>query len=280
MLAIIRITHFGGDRMPKVLALTKYVGAKSYQLKELNKHFALAKAAGCSTFIDVFAGAGSVTLNNSVFKPEACIVNDLDVEMYDLWTSFNNIDAYADLKRELYKLTYNEATFIAHKNRTDPIATVVKHRFSRNAEGKAFSWSERLRGGQPESLNAWENYLGSLNAVFAKVRNIPHIYSLDFRVMLGIFDDQKYVLYLDPPYYPGTRTAGLYRCEMTVEDHAALIKLCKKSKARIILSGRPNGLYDAELTANAGWQRFERTIVNQMSGKSKTRKPEVIWRNF
>jgi hypothetical protein len=64
---------------------------------------------------------------------------------------------------------------------------------------------------------------------------------------------------------------------MTVKDHEDMIKLIKLSKGKIILSGRENPLYETELKS---WNRLERVIVNQMSGKKKKRQSEIIWFNF
>ncbi len=56
------------------------------------------------------------------------------------------------------------------------------------------------------------------------------------------------------------RERNLYRHEMTDEQHAALLQVLKKSKAKIILSSYDNELYNEELR---GWATSEHTAIAQ-----------------
>lgn len=270
------------------LALTTYPGGKTKQKANLNRIFGLV-APLCSYFVDGFAGAGSVSLNQLHFKPEKVIINELDVPTYSMWSAFHSVNEFNLLKNMLLPTTYCEGNFtsalsvfnnIKNITYTDDVlawATILAHRFSRNSQCKDFSWSNRIRGGRPECVNAWENYKLKLDVMHEKVKQFT-IHQLDIIELLQKYNDEVYLIYLDPPYMPETRCKKLYRTEMTVKQHSEMLDTLNGHKAKIVISGRPSNLYSIKLS---NWNCESEMILNQMSQtKTKPKKVECIWRNF
>lgn len=91
--------------------------------------------------------------------------------------------------------------------------------------------------------------------------------------------DSDALLYVDPPYLGQTRSAHVYRHEMTSETgHRALADALHSCEASVVLSGYPSDLYDG---LYRGWARVE---LNAYTGQGNTtrengRRIEVLWCN-
>jgi DNA adenine methylase len=81
------------------------------------------------------------------------------------------------------------------------------------------------------------------------------------------------VLYCDPPYLPSTRLrARVYRYDYEEADHLRLLELLRSLPCKILISGYPSNLYNAQLT---GW--------NTETFSAKTHaglRTEKLWFNF
>ena len=99
-------------------------------------------------------------------------------------------------------------------------------------------------------------------------------------------DEPDALLYLDPPYVHASRKGDSdYDHEMTDEQHRQMLELVKDARARVIISGYPNALYDSMLT---GW-RTEEFRVNASSALGKngagaesgrSNRIEKVWMNY
>jgi DNA adenine methylase len=81
------------------------------------------------------------------------------------------------------------------------------------------------------------------------------------------------VLYCDPPYLPSTRLRNrVYRYDYQEADHLRLLKLLSSLPCRVVISGYPSSLYDAQLTS---WN------TETFSAKTHTGlRTEKLWFNF
>jgi DNA adenine methylase len=99
---------------------------------------------------------------------------------------------------------------------------------SRDALGKGFSWSERLRGHQTGDLNAWQTIQKELPKIAARLRDVYLFHRVAEELLLR-FDSLATLHYLDPPYPLPTQSARkAYRFPMTDEDHARLLDVIDK----------------------------------------------------
>lgn len=254
--------------------LIKCHGGKFYLKKWIISHFPPVYVN--RQYFEPYIGGGSVLLNKLPSYIET--INDLNPELYDIW--YNIINNGQLLLDELANLQYCQHTF--NKALNTPGATwasLVKYRFSRGGLGKAFAWSERLRGGRPGDSNAWMTFVTSeLPRIVKRCRSVllynkPALEIIQNNNLPGVF------FYLDPPYLHETRKAKkAYVFEMTDLDHKELLDTLRFHKAQIMISGYRSTLYDTML---AGWTRFEKNIVNHASQQTtKPMKVECIWTNY
>ena len=235
---------------------------------------------------EIFVGGGSVFLNKKRSIKE-CIY-DADWNVISIWEALRNqpVEFYNRLK----SLKYAEETFklscfflLAVKDLDSldlAVHEYVVRRMSRGGMRKAFAWSERLRGGKPGDLNAWETALEALPRLAARLEGVG-ILGCDFRTSIPASDGPEHLLYLDPPYLKSTRAKGateVYQHEMTNEDHEEMLKLCVESKSKILLSGYESTLYDSYL---GDWKKVYKDVKNHSAQNlHKATKREVLWKNY
>jgi len=270
------------------LALSKYGGAKSYQLKFLYNIFSWAN---CTTLIDGCVGMGSVSCNLPEGAFEKVIVNDKDSYIHNLWLHFQDKELFAQLKDKIQKTEHTLENYWqarktycgGYKNFSNldiAWATVVSHRMSRNATPCAeYQKAGRMRGGQNECINAWQSYQKSLSKIHMVIQPFE-IWNEDILDIVLATDDPKTLIYCDFPYMMESRACKLYRTEMTDKKHKKVLQACRESKSKIVISGRPTQLYSYLLH---DWHYHVRNVNNNMShkkGPARVKTPECIWTNF
>ena len=107
-----------------------------------------------------------------------------------------------------------------------------------------------------------------------KPGNQVQIDNVDAFTLIEKYNREYVLMYLDPPYVFNTRSKSrLYKYEMKNDDHIRICELINKSKAKIILSGYENEIYDTYL------KNFRKTKAVSYDQKGNKRN-EVIWRNY
>ncbi len=99
------------------------------------------------------------------------------------------------------------------------------------------------------------------------------IENTDALTLIERYDNNKTLIYCDPPYLRDIRKKNLYAVEMDNDKHIQLLNILKRSKSKVILSGYDNELYNSELV---GWFTAEKETIAQM-GLHRT---EKLWMNF
>lgn len=237
------------------------------------------------TYCEPMCAGASVFLNKEPASHE--VINDIDRGLICVYKAMRDepkefIDR---LKRVKYtELAFKKALHQAGESFDDYIDHAVNEymlrRMSRGGMKKAFAWSDRLRGGQPGDVNAWETMLAELPRIAERVKNTVILNKSVFDV-IKIWDEEDTLMYLDPPYLHETRSDGatnVYEHEMSVEDHINLLALAKNCRSKVIISGYSAPLYNRTLK---GWKCKKKTVANH-SGQSKTkeRRIECIWMNY
>lgn len=230
------------------------------------------------------AGA-SVFLNKIPSQEE--VINDIDAGLVYVYKALR--DEPKEFIDRLKKIKYTEKAFkMAMARSEQPFEDYIEHgineymlrRMSRGGMKKAFAWSDRLRGGKPGDVNAWETMLEELPSIAERVSKAIILNKSVFE-MMKIWDDEECLIYLDPPYLHETRSEGashIYKHEMTVEDHISLLGLARASKAKVIISGYSAPLYNRNLK---GWKCKKKNIANHSSqSKTKERRVECLWMNY
>ncbi len=267
----------------KVLKMTlrpafKVFGGKKYLAKWIISHFPANYEQ--MNYLEPYVGAGSLFLNKNPSIEET--VNDLDPGVIAIFKALR--DQPEEFIARLKFLKYSEKTFnnaLSFKGTSldYTVNEFVLRRMSRSGLKKAFSWSDRKRGGQPGDVNAWKT---ALNDVLPKVaERLKSVYILN-KPAIEIIDkwsNPNTFLYGDPPYLHETRVSkNAYDFEMTEADHIELAKVLNRFRGKAIISGYSSDLYD-ELYKD--WRMESKKIANHASqSKTKKIKTEQIWCNF
>lgn len=107
------------------------------------------------------------------------------------------------------------------------------------------------------------------------------------KIMLR-YNTPEAVIFCDPPYVHSTRnksssvkTVRDYSAEMTDVEHELFLIVCRHLKARVLITGYDNELYNSLL---ADWHRAEIDVISGMAAALPNadagRRTEVIWSNF
>ena len=254
-------------------AIIKYPGSKwsiaDWIINYLPEHH---------SYLEPFFGSGAVFFNKS--RSDIETINDLDGNVVNLFKWIR--DDPEKLAHEIYYTPYArqvyEDTFSTVAD--DPLEKAVNFCIRLNmghgfrTTGEKVGWKNDVQGREkayaamdwcslPERIiQAAERLKG------VQIENRPAV------ELMARFNYRKVLIYLDPPYMPGTRHGKQYRCEMYDEkSHVRLLEAAKKHKGYVIISGYDTPLYNDML---AGWYRDETASVSQVG----SRKTEVLWMNF
>lgn len=260
----------------KLRAALKWHGGKSYLARTI-----IPLLGGHETYVEPFAGGLSVLLNKPAASVE--VANDLDPDLIN----FHRVVAArsGELGEMVEATPYSEESFTSALPFDSPGLDelerarrfMVRNRMSRSGMGKDYGWSDRLRGGQPESLNAWETIRRELPRIGDRLRSVMFLNGPAVDAIRR-YDSATTTHYVDPPYVASTRTAKkVYRFEMDDRAHRELLTTLLSCRGRVVLSGYRNPLYDDML---AGWRRIDIDMPNHSGqGKSKQRRVECLWVN-
>lgn len=233
-------------------------------------------------YVEPFAGGASVLLNKERSAHE--VVNDRDPAVHELYAALRDIPE--PFAHGLLALDYSETTFRRARERQGRCEAgldratneYILRRMSRGGLRTAFAWSERLRGGKPGDVNAWETALATLPMLSSRLQGVD-ISNRPAVDVIRQYDGPDTLLYCDPPYLPATRASrSAYAFEMTADDHCELAGVLNGCRGRVLVSGYPSPLYD-HLYRN--WNVAAKEIVNHASQNVvKEMKQEVIWTNY
>ena len=250
-------------------------GGKFYLRKYVIGHF--PKNYTQLKYVEGCGGAASVLLNKD--RSAAEIYNDADPSIAAVVQELAADDP-EEFIQDVKNVEYNEENFQKSKSApaTDAVAELVRRRFSRGGLRQAFAWSERLRGGRPGDLNAWETFKCEIMRIAERLRGVQ-VYCMPVSELVERFDAEDALFYIDPPYLPATRQARkVYSVEMTEEEHVELAHRLNKAKGKVVLSGYQSPLYTKMYKE---WDLTCRPIANHAGqNKSKQKRIECIWRNF
>jgi len=265
--------------MQKLRPIFKCHGGKYYLADYIIGHF--PKNYTELKYIEGCGGAASVLLNKKKSIHE--IYNDADTTVAGIVQELAAEDS-GDFIEEIRQISYDEETFnwakkVSEDNSPDQsLAELVRRRFSRGGLRQAFAWSNRLRGGQPGDVNAWETYKEQIPKIAERLRGVE-VYALPIIELISMFDSEDVLWYIDPPYLPSSRQATkTYTVEMTEEDHVELALLLNAAKGKVVLSGYQSSLY-TKLYKN--WNMSCRPMKNHAGqGEKKQTRIECVWINY
>ena len=214
------------------------------------------------TYVEPFGGGASLLFAKTPAPVE--VYNDIDKGLVNFFRCLRDRDGFREIRRLARLTPYSRAEWNAARetwrDETDPIRRAflwfVVARMSFSGSFGA-SWASAVTAsgrGMAGTVSKWLTTLGELGRVHRRLMRVQ-IECADWRVILDRYDTPETLMYCDPPYVHGTRSAGGYAHEMTDADHAELVQRLIGLKGTAVLSGYANEAY-ARLEA-AGWGRID-----------------------
>jgi DNA adenine methylase len=252
----------------KVRPVVKWFGGKSFLARRI-----IELIPDSDVFVEPFAGGLNVLLNKCKYGKE--IVGDLNTELIHLYETVR--DHTLALLDRLKDIPYTEEIFkraLSAGISEDPVERalnfLIKHRMSRSGMGGDFS-----KLSEDDDGSSWDNLPDDLKFTAHRLQGVE-FYNRRALELIDLYDSPSTSFYLDPPYYPSTRTAPkVYEHEMTQFQHLLLLKRIVKCNGSVIISGYDNPVYNKELQ---GWEKYCFDIANQSAQtKVKSQRVEVLW---
>ena len=257
----------------KMKAIFKYPGSKWSIADRIISFF-----PEHHSYLEAFLGSGAVLFK----KPRSNIetVNDLDGNVINLFEWIKSDPER--LAHEIYwtpyaRQVYNDAFAAVPEDSLKKavnfyIRLNMGHGFRTN--GEKVGWKNDIQGRERAyAASDWCNLPKRIMEAAERLRGVQIENKPAIEVMER-FNYPNVLIYLDPPYMPGTRHGKQYLCEMfDRESHAAMLETAKAHKGPVLISGYESALYNDMLQE---WHREEIVCYSQVCSKKR----EIIWMNF
>jgi DNA adenine methylase len=237
-------------------------------------------------YVEPFGGAWSVGLR----KPRAYaeIWNDLDGELVNLFAVLRDARLAAKLVDALRLTPFaRDEFYAAYAECTDPLERarrlIVRSFMGHGSDGASGVYRTGFRANSTRAgstpVTDWMNYPDALELAVARLRGVV----VENRPALQVcrtHDGPETLHFLDPPYVHETRSranrrpdnGGVYRHELSNEEHVELLAAIRELEGMVVLSGYPSTLYDEALH---DWRRVEREAL----ADGALPRVEVLWIN-
>lgn len=235
-------------------------------------------------YVEPYGGAASVLLRKAPSYAE--IYGDLDDELVNLFRVLRD-PARATKLVALLRLTPFAreefyAAYGAARNRVERARRLIVRSFmGYGSDGASGQYRTGFRANSNRSgttpAGDWPNIPENLERIVSRLVGVT-IESRPAIDIMGDHDAPDALHYVDPPYLHETRAranrradnGGVYRHEMTTEQHVELLDVLRTLQGHVIVSGYPSALYDERLQ---GWERIERAALAD-GAKPRT---ECLW---
>ena len=254
-----------------MVALVRYHGGK---VRMAGKIVGLFPKHEC--YVEPFGGGAAVLLAKPRAKLE--VYNDLDGDMVTLFRVLRDKPdrlaaavALTPFAREEHEAAYQPTENDVERARR----ILIRSHFGHSSSGIHRSTGFRAAGIRAGTLpvHCWASLPDTITIAAARMRSVVIEQRPACQVM-ETHDGFSTVHYVDPPYLPETRDKGRdYRHEMSRADHEEMLRLLRRLRGSVVLSGYTSRLYDEALH---DWRRIEIKAL----ADNAARRTEVIWCNF
>lgn len=250
-------------------AILKYPGGKWRIAEWIISYFPEHKV-----YCEPFFGSGAVFFNKQPCYIET--INDMNGDIVNLFRVCR--DYPEELAKAINLTPFARDEFISCNTPSDnPIEqarrTMVRyHQSFGTSNSSKNSWRNVQTYGGPRCATMWNCLPDTIMNCCERLKK-AQIENTDALTLIERYDNENTLIYLDPPYLQNLRKKNMYKCEMSDEQHIEMLRLIKKSKSKIILSGYDNDLYNSKLF---NWVTAEKETIAQM-GLHRT---EKLWMNF
>ena len=233
-------------------------------------------------YVEPFGGAASVLMQKTRSYSE--VYNDMDGEVVNLFKILRDPEKSEQLISVLHLTPYSKDEFkLSYEKSDDPIEqarrTVYRSfaGFGGAASGRQTGFRACSNRSNTSPAHVWANYPGKLPDIIDRLRGVV-IENKAAIEIINQHDTDKTLTYADPPYPHSTRMSnahcsGVYRHEMTDDDHQYLAKTLRNVDGMVVLSGYPCDLYDKDLYPD--WMRVQKNAF----ADGTLERTEVLWIN-
>lgn len=225
----------------------KYFGGKWRLAPWIISHFPPHQA-----YVEPFGGSAAVLLrkNPSPFE----VYNDIDGEVVNFFKMLR--EKTEELIREIeltpwsreeQRLSFEECNDPIERARRFYVRSWQTHGGPRTQWSSGWRYHYRINASSkpPNSVRHW-NDMSNLWKTVERIKNVQ-IECDDAFSVIGRFDGDETLFYVDPPYLPETRSKKwrdkAYKYEMTTEEHTRLAEALRSVKGMVVLSGYPSDKY-------------------------------------
>lgn len=226
-------------------------------------------------YVEGFGGGASVLFAKPQNGVE--VYNDLNENVYALFKVLSNKEAFEQLKQRMDLTPYSAQLRDEYKELLTTNLSLCDiayyflcvNRMSFNGVG-GFSTTHIVRRNMSKSTSDFLSMIDKLPQIHNRLSSVI-IEHRDIMELIDKYDNPNVFMYLDPPYVISERRSSQrYECDMTNEQHGALIGRLLDCKCKWLLSGYDNAIYQP-LTDKFGKMEFK----SPNSGSSAI---EVLWK--
>lgn len=262
----------------------KYFGGKNGMFNKIVELF--PESGTYDTYIEPFGGSFAIgfhTPEDRIAPIE--IYNDLYNNVYCLFKVLTDKELFEQFKALCDCSYYNEyfRQEFKEKLKDNNLSELMRayyffyvNRSSHNGVG-GFSMNRVVRRNMAKSVSDFMSTIDRLPEIHQRLSKVM-VLCRDGIELMNEYSSPNVFMYCDPPYVLSTRTSARYVVDMTDEQQNSFIETCLRSKAKLLISGYDNELYN-QLTDNGFTKlQFE---VNTISGNRKPKtKVETLWKNY
>ena len=230
------------------------------------------------SYLEPFFGSGAVLFNKPISRIET--INDLDCDVVNLFKCIRDnceelakVTATTPFSREEYEKAYikNEEENEIEKARKFLIRCWMSFGSRIITKG---GWRHDVHGREAAySLKQWYDLPMWIINYTERLRQVQIENRLAVEIMAN-YNNEKVLIYADPPYLISTRTGGKqYVHEMEDKDHEIFLQAALNHKGAMIISGYESDMYNETLE---GW--FKNSIAN--TAELGIKRTDVIWANY
>lgn len=264
--------------MDEMKAIFRYPGSKWSIANWIIKHF--PNGYEKMIYLEPFFGSGAVFFNKNPSAVET--INDLDSDIVNLFDVLRNKPD--ELKRVLSLTPYSREEYDRSFEPSNEPVEKARRYMVRTTQAIGAKLREKCGWGNHKQMKTggtackWGGITDTIDLAAYRLRgsttNLVQIEHMDALRLIERYNTPDALIYLDPPYVRSSRKSGaLYKHEMNDQQQVRMLEIITKSKAKIVLSGYRNNLYDKWL---CDWNTD--TTISQTTSTKKAE--EVIWMNY
>jgi len=253
----------------------EYFGGKNGMSKHIIEQFPDKETY--NMYIEPFGGSYAVGLHMT-YIPSIEIYNDLENNVYSLYKVLQDKDLFKEFQFLCELSPYDDALRCEFKEKlkTDTLSILERaymffyvSRTSFNGTG-GFSISTLVRKKMSKSIRNYLSVIERLDDLHERLSNVMVCNMDGIELIKRHRDNEKALIYSDPPYVQCTRTSGQkYNIEMNDDLHDKFIDVCIGAKCKMLISGYDNEKYDILL--DNGYTKVNFEHRNRV---------ETLWKNY